>query len=115
MATSLATTAPRLLARARPLAARLRPTSGTFSTSPAARSYATQLPIPLRAGATPSKGYGQALPFSHPHLLKEGELSVGIQAGEYEDRRRRLMAGMEAGAVVVVAGGRIKYMSANIL
>lgn len=115
MVTSLAFSARRLLLLGRaPSTTRLRPGSATFSTS-SARSYANPLPIPLRSAATPSKGYGQPLPFSHPHLLKEGELSIGIQASEYEDRRRRLMDGLEPGAVVVVAGGRIKFMSANIL
>lgn len=78
------------------------------------RSFST-LPKPLRPNARPELGYGQPLPFSHPHLLRGGELTIGIQAGEYEERRRRLMDGLEEGSVVVVAGGRIKFMSANIL
>lgn len=81
------------------------------------RAYATpsSSPIPaLEHNTSPSAGYGQPLPFSHPHLLAPGELSIGIQASEYEQRRRALMAGLEEGAVVIVAGGRIKYMSANI-
>jgi len=113
MASALASSSRRVLSRPRSPAAH-RPGSGTFSPR-LTRAYASQLPIPLRTGATPSKGYGQPLPFSHSHLLAEGELSIGIQAGEYEARRRRLMAGLEPGAIVVIAGGRIKFMSANIL
>jgi hypothetical protein len=51
--------------------------------------------------------------------LKDGgaaeELSVGITRGEYEERRRALMEGLEEGAIVIVMGGRIKYMSGQIL
>lgn len=62
-----------------------------------------------------SAGYGQPLPSTHPHLLRTGELTPGIQASEYEDRRRRLMDSVDDGAVVIIAGGRVKYMSNNIL
>lgn len=63
----------------------------------------------------PTKQYGQPLPSTHPHLLSQGELTPGIKASEYEDRRKRLMDRLEDGATVVIAGGKVQYMSQNIL
>ena len=60
-------------------------------------------------------GYSQPLPSTHPHLMAPGELTVGITAAEYEGRRKALMDEMEEGAVVVIAGGRLKYLSGQIL
>jgi intermediate cleaving peptidase 55 len=68
---------------------------------------------PVREPSTP--GFGQPLPSTHPHLLAPGELTRGISADEYEQRRKRLMDGLEEGAVVIVAGGRLKYASGKIL
>ncbi|GAA5963248.1 hypothetical protein JCM3765_005775 [Sporobolomyces pararoseus] len=62
----------------------------------------------------PTKQFGQPLPSTHPHLLSQGELTPGIQANEYEQRRRKLMQTLEDGSLVVIAGGRIQYMSQNI-
>ncbi|GAA6012092.1 hypothetical protein JCM10207_005125 [Rhodosporidiobolus poonsookiae] len=86
------------------------------------RAYASAVPQPLAHPSSssrpfappPSKGYGQPLPSTHPHLLAPGELTPGISAAEYADRRRRLMDGLEDGAMVVVAGGKTLYMSQNI-
>ena len=41
-------------------------------------------------------------------------LTPGIPASEYEDRRRQLMERLPPKSVVVLMGGRIKYMSRNI-
>lgn len=60
-------------------------------------------------------GYSQPLPSTHPHYMGEGELTVGITAREYEERRKALMDGLEEGAVVIIAGGRLKYLSGQIL
>lgn len=60
-------------------------------------------------------GYSQPLPSTHPHYMGEGELTVGITAEEYEGRRKALMDGLEEGAVVIIAGGRLKYLSGQIL
>jgi len=83
----------------------------------------SSVPLPLLHPSTPprpgyvpqSKQYGQPLPSTHPHLLSQGELTPGIQAKEYGDRRRKLMQGLEEGAIVVIAGGKVQYMSQNIL
>ncbi|GJN89735.1 hypothetical protein Rhopal_002724-T1 [Rhodotorula paludigena] len=91
--------------------------------APSARNYASAACAPLshpRAPAGPVQGrssarsFGQPLPSTHPHLLAPGELTPGITAVEYEQRRRRLVDRLEDGAVVVIAGGKTKYMSQNI-
>ena len=74
---------------------------------------------------------GQPLPHTHPHLfpidfargwqaehgggVATDHLTPGIPAAEYEQRRRNLMDRLPSGSVVVLMGGRIKYMSRNIL
>ena len=83
----------------------------------------------LRTAALPA--CGQPLPHTHPHLfpidfargtdassgggVAYDHLTPGIPATEYEARRRALMDRLPAGSVVVLMGGRIKYMSRNIL
>jgi hypothetical protein len=73
---------------------------------------------------------GQPLPHTHPHLFpvdfRKGtdpalggavafdHLTPGIPASEYEERRKTLMDRLPSGSVVVLMGGRIKYMSQNI-
>lgn len=69
---------------------------------PVARSYATNPKPPVA---------GQPLSDSHPHLVKAGHLTPGITADEYEERRRKLMEGLEPGAVVVVMGGTVRLVS----
>ncbi|KAK4056602.1 aminopeptidase [Microbotryomycetes sp. JL221] len=59
-------------------------------------------------------GYGQPLPSTHPHLLQPGELTPGIQATEYEQRRRQLVEPLEQGAIVIVASARLKYATGKI-
>lgn len=79
----------------------------------------------------PRPAIGQPLPHTHPHLfpidfrrgsdatrgggVAEDHLTPGIPAEEYEQRRRNLMARLPTGSVVVLMGGRVKYMSRNIL
>ena len=109
----LALPLPPLLAAARP-----RPTR-----SPA-RSYASAACPPLAhptrplapvQGSSSSKAYGQPLPSTHPHLLAPGQLTPGISATEYEQRRRNLVDRLEDEAVVVIAGGKTVYSTQNIL
>ncbi|RXK34894.1 hypothetical protein M231_07858 [Tremella mesenterica] len=55
--------------------------------------------------------YGQPLSKTHPHLIQIDDLTPGIPAGEYEDRRRKLMKNLPEGAVVVCMGGTVRLMS----
>ncbi|GAA5869896.1 hypothetical protein JCM3774_000523 [Rhodotorula dairenensis] len=66
------------------------------------------------APSTETKSYGQPLPSTHPHLLQPGELTPFISADEYHNRRKKLVDSLEDGAVVVIAGGKIQYMTQNI-
>lgn len=54
---------------------------------------------------------GQPLGTTHPHLVRSGDLTPGIPASEYEERRRRLMASLPEGAAVVCMGGTVRLMS----
>jgi hypothetical protein len=54
---------------------------------------------------------GQPLGTTHPHLVRSGDLTPGIPASEYEERRRKLMASLPEGAVVVCMGGTVRLMS----
>ncbi len=76
--------------------------------------------------------YGQPLPSTHPHLfpvrlplsggagvhpsggVAHDELTPGIPASEYEERRRKLMASLPSGSVVIAMAGRVKSMSGKI-
>jgi intermediate cleaving peptidase 55 len=84
-----------------------------------------------------NRRYGQPLPSTHPHLFPHrlpllggadiepfdahgfpnvafDELTPGIPASEYEDRRRKLMDRLPEKSVVVVMAGRTKMMSGKI-
>ncbi len=81
------------------------------------RAYATTaagpIPQPTFPGVTNPKppATGQPLARSHAHLVRPGELTPGITAAEYEDRRRRLMDSLPAGSVVVCMGGTVRLVS----
>lgn len=55
--------------------------------------------------------FGQPLALTHPHLVRQRELTPGITAEEYEDRRRRLMDSLPAGSVVVCMGGTVRLIT----
>jgi hypothetical protein len=54
---------------------------------------------------------GQPLHHSHPHLVNAGDLTPGTTAAEYEGRRRKLMASLPEGAVVICMGGTVRLIS----
>ncbi|TFK43119.1 peptidase M24 [Crucibulum laeve] len=59
--------------------------------------------------------YGQPVPDSHPHLFQHNdELTPGIPASDYEQRRKKLMDSLPDNSIVVAVSAPIKYMSANI-
>lgn len=51
--------------------------------------------------------FGQPLHETHPHLLRPGELTPGITAQEYADRRTRLAQKLPKGAVAIVAAAEL--------
>lgn len=55
--------------------------------------------------------FGQPVHETHPHLLKAGELTPGITALEYFERRAKLADLLPDKSVVILAGADIKYRS----
>lgn len=65
----------------------------------------------VRKYATLAPTYGQPLHQSHPHLVARGELTPGIQAAQYEQRRAELMDALPDDSLVVSIAAPIKYVS----
>lgn len=61
----------------------------TFSTSltRSEKLYTEHLESLHQAGVR----FGQPTQFSHPHILKQNELAIGVLPSEFADRRRNLM------------------------
>ncbi|KIN01242.1 hypothetical protein OIDMADRAFT_180080 [Oidiodendron maius Zn] len=55
--------------------------------------------------------FGQPVHETHPHLLRPGEITPGITAQEYADRRAKLAASLPANGVAVLASADTKYRS----
>ncbi|KAI9835625.1 MAG: hypothetical protein M1837_003698 [Sclerophora amabilis] len=53
--------------------------------------------------------FGQPLHETHPHLLKAGEITPGITALEYCDRRTKLAKELPDNGIAIVAASDIKY------
>lgn len=80
----------------------------------------------LKPKAVPPRYLGQPSPFTHPHLLKPGEVTPGVTQSEFDLRRRRLASLIEVQAerlgppvstathVVVVLSHPTRYMSNDI-
>ncbi|XP_068606208.1 xaa-Pro aminopeptidase 3 [Brachionichthys hirsutus] len=80
----------------------------------------------LKPKRVPPRCLGQPSPFTHPHLLKPGEVTPGLSQTEYELRRHRLASLVEAQAdrlgpsassdthVVVVLSHPTRFMSNDI-
>ncbi|TFY58282.1 hypothetical protein EVJ58_g6513 [Rhodofomes roseus] len=78
------------------------------------RLYATEATQLANIALKPTI-YGQPLDPSHPHLLKNGELTPGITSQEYETRRRALMDSLPPHSAVICAAAQVKYMSGHLV
>ncbi|KAH6640599.1 peptidase M24, structural domain-containing protein [Chaetomium tenue] len=96
------------------------------------RAALRQIHTPLRAstrvlprGRTWNRGYatsisaaelefGQPVYETHPHLLKPGEVTPGITAQEYADRRAKLAFSLPEGGVAVLPSAEVKYRSGAV-
>ena len=58
--------------------------------------------------------FGQPLHETHPHLLASGELTPGIAAAEYAQRRSRLAAQLPRNSVAVLAAADVKFRSGAV-
>ncbi|KAI9803584.1 MAG: hypothetical protein M1825_001927 [Sarcosagium campestre] len=72
---------------------------------PSSRTYAT-----ATVSAADLK-FGQPLNETHPHLIRAGEITPGISAQEYANRRSKLAAKLPRGAIAIIAASDIKYRS----
>ncbi|KAL8736819.1 MAG: hypothetical protein Q9166_000185 [cf. Caloplaca sp. 2 TL-2023] len=95
----------RFIARKRvlPLSAH-RPSRGTGATP--SRSYASVSAADLQ--------FGQPVHETHPHLLKAGELTPGITAIEYAQRRSKLASKLPNHGVAILAASDVKYRSGAV-
>lgn len=58
--------------------------------------------------------FGQPVYETHPHMLKAGELTPGITAQEYADRRAALAHSMSDGGVAVLHAASVQYKSGAV-
>ncbi|KAF2744605.1 metallopeptidase [Sporormia fimetaria CBS 119925] len=58
--------------------------------------------------------FGQPVHETHPHLLKAGEITPGITAQEYYNRRVKLAEKLPAGSVAVIVGADVQYRSGSV-
>lgn len=70
------------------------------------RFYATRPQYPFSAG--------QPVHETRPFLLKPGELTIGIPAIEYYERRLKLAERLPANSVAIAIGEQVKYASGSV-
>jgi len=58
--------------------------------------------------------FGQPLHETHPHLLQPGELTPGITALEYHERRAKLARALPENSIAVLAASDVKYRSGAV-
>ncbi|KAL7790443.1 peptidase M24, structural domain-containing protein [Trichoderma ceciliae] len=58
--------------------------------------------------------FGQPVHETHPHILKAGELTPGISAQEYADRRAAIADAMPEGGVAVLHAASLQYKSGAV-
>eukprot|EP00871_Galdieria_phlegrea_P005429 jgi/Galph1/5888/GphlegSOOS_G4474.1 len=57
---------------------------------------------------------GQPTPETHPHLLAQGEISHGISASEFKERRKRLLQALPNNSMVMFPAASEKFMSVDV-
>ncbi|KAI9138157.1 peptidase M24, structural domain-containing protein [Paraphysoderma sedebokerense] len=63
---------------------------------------------------SPFSQIGQPHHSTHPHILKDSELTGGITVEEYESRRQRLMENVDSGGKVVIFGNPVCFSTNKI-
>ncbi|KAK3078159.1 hypothetical protein LTS18_008288, partial [Coniosporium uncinatum] len=58
--------------------------------------------------------FGQPLHETHPHILNAGELTPGITALEYANRRAKLARAMPNGSVAIFSAAEVKWRSGAV-
>ncbi|KAF9886985.1 hypothetical protein FE257_010601, partial [Aspergillus nanangensis] len=84
---------------------------------PSNHLVAGRTPSPRRAYSSISAAelkFGQPLHETHPHILNPGELTPGITALEYAQRRSRLANKLPKHAIAVLAASEVTYRASGI-
>ncbi|KAL6069555.1 Xaa-Pro aminopeptidase [Balamuthia mandrillaris] len=76
--------------------------------------FARSLSSQTTSSQQPPRRMGQPHPSTHAHLLKPGEVTPGITAEEYEERRLRFVEQLPAGAIALVPSNPERIMSNDI-
>ncbi|KAH8730778.1 peptidase M24, structural domain-containing protein [Phaeosphaeriaceae sp. PMI808] len=87
----------------------LRPTVRGRWTRDAQQNWRRYLNVPAA-----ELRFGQPLHETHPHLLKAGEVTPGITAFEYFERRSKLAKELPPNSIAVLAANDIKYASGAV-
>ena len=56
----------------------------------------------------------QPTPQTHPHIMRPGEVTPGISAREYEERRRNLAASLPAGSLALFPSSPQAFMAHDV-
>ncbi|KAI0178685.1 aminopeptidase-like protein [Hypoxylon sp. FL1284] len=88
-------------------------TRQSFARIPNARNASCPRPY---STATPASDllFGQPVHETHPHILAAGELTPGITAQEYHERRATLCASLPPDSAVVLPSATLKYRSGAV-
>ncbi|KAK1759626.1 peptidase M24, structural domain-containing protein [Echria macrotheca] len=81
------------------------------------RTFLPSSPRSSRGYATVSAAeleFGQPVHETHPHILKAGEITPGITAQEYENRRARFAHSLPDNAVALLPGADLKFKSPDV-
>jgi intermediate cleaving peptidase 55 len=76
------------------------------------RSYSTITPTTTIDASAYS--FGQPVHETHPHLLRPGELTPGITAQEYFDRRNALAASLPAESIAIIPSATTIFRTGNV-
>lgn len=76
------------------------------------RTYATTTPPKIVSAA--DLEFGQPVYETHPHILQPGEITPGITAQEYHDRRSKLAFALPENGIAILASSELKYRSGAV-
>ncbi|KAG0373371.1 hypothetical protein BGX24_011799 [Mortierella sp. AD032] len=101
----------------RPTSAAARITAGSLYRQPSGSllaGFSTSTKVERVKTPVAAAQYGQPTWMTHPHLMKEGEITPGLSAQEFELRRTLLMQGLPKGSMVISTSHRTRFMTNNI-
>ncbi|KAK3492250.1 Creatinase/aminopeptidase [Neurospora hispaniola] len=75
------------------------------------RTYATTTTTTVSAA---DLEFGQPVYETHPHILQPGELTPGITAQEYHERRSKLAFALPENGIAILASSELKYRSGAV-